>query len=107
MRYLKVEVMGRDCTNNGVSSTHKDNLVVPCEEGNYSAEDVKEYGYEILELQASNLKGEVYGHEVPPHFIPNGEKRHTMFGGNYVTGDSRFTRKYGWSPLSVHDRIEA
>lgn len=103
MKYLPVSVYtsGRDCTNGGVTHTHSDNIVVPMEDGYLSLDDVTERGYAILELEASALRG------APPHFKPEGEKRWTMFGGNYVsTSDSRFKRKYGYSPIAVHDRIE-
>jgi len=103
MKYLPVSVYtnGSDCTMNGVSFTHADKLVVPCEDGFLSLDDVTDRGYAILELEDSNLRG------APPHFKQAGRKGWNMFGGNYVsTSDSRFSRKYGWSPIAVHDRYE-
>ncbi len=112
MKYLDVSVLttpavpgswneGIDCTAGGVTATHAQKLVVPCEDGYLTLEDVTERGYKILELQKSLVQG------APGHFTPEGVTRHTMFGGNYVTtSDSRFRRAYGWSPIAVHDRIE-
>jgi hypothetical protein len=111
MKYLPVDVLttksdfqfsgDSDCTNGGVTATHYDNLVVPCEEGYLTLEDVTERDYIILELEESGVRG------APGHFVPKGEESWTMFGGNYVTtSDSRFRKQYGWSPIAVHDRVE-
>ncbi len=109
MKYLPVSVLatrsdgmcGGDSSNGGVSATHYDKLVVPCEDGYLSLDDVTERGYVILELQAPLVQG------APGSFVPQGEEAHTMFGGNYVTtSDSRFRRAYGWSPIALHDRVE-
>jgi hypothetical protein len=106
MKYLRVEVLSNsrfsDSTNNGISVTHQ--LVVPCEEGNITSDEVMEYGYKVLELVPSNLPQSA---GYPPKFKELGEKRWTMFGGNYInSSDSRFGRTYGHSPVAIHDRIE-
>ena len=103
-KYLKVFVFTSDLgdsTNNGVSYTHKNKLVIPCDRGNYSEDDVAEMGLIALELKPCAVNGRA------PHFIPKGETRWAMFGGNFVyTSDSRFSEQYGDSPIKVHDRIE-
>lgn len=106
MRYLRVDVYRNsvygDCTNNGVSVTHKDHLMVPCENGNYTEESILEYGYVALELKPCAIQGRA------PHFIQKGEHRWCMFGGNFIySSDSRFSETYGDSPLKIHDRIES
>lgn len=104
MRYLRVDVYscGMESTNHGVTDVHRDSLVVPCEEGNYTEEDVIEHGLVVLELQPSAMRG------YPPKFVPVCVKgKWTMNGGNFVyTSDSRFGRKYGHQPIAVHDRVE-
>jgi len=110
MKYLPVTVLTQapggmfdnsDCTNGGVSKTHSQDLVVPCEDGFLTLEDVTERGLVILELEKSAVAG------APGHFVPKGETAQTMFGGNYITtSDSRFRRAYGWSPIALHDRVE-
>ena len=104
MKYLPVSVLstaGIDCTANGITSTHADNIVVPMEDGFLTQEDIDNGGYKVLEIQASRVQG------YPQTFKQAGETRWTMFGGNYVTtSDSRFGKKYGHSPIAVHDRIE-
>ena len=104
-RYLPVDVYSnvdsRDSSNNGVTFVSSRCLVVPCEDGHITEEDVVEHGMVVLELKPSSVPG------YPPKFVPRGEKRWTMFGGNFVyTSDSRFGKKYGHSPVKVHDRIE-
>ena len=100
MRYLSVDVYtsGKyDCTNNGVTFEHPKHLVVPCLEGPLSQEDV-DAKYVILDIKVNH---------VTKVFILKGEKRWTMFGGNFVwASDSRFRRTYGDAPVAVHDRIE-
>jgi len=88
-----------DCTNNGVTSPKFNNtLVVPCEDGNITEEDVAKGGYVVLEPGTAG--GAL-------HFKPRGTKKWTMAGGNFVhTSDSRFSNAYGRQPVSVHDRIE-
>ena len=104
MKYLPVCVLstaGMDCTANGITSTHPTNIVVPMEDGFLTQEDINDGDYKVLEIQASRVRG------YPATFKQEGETRWAMFGGNYVTtSDSRFGRKYGHSPVAVHDRIE-
>jgi len=102
MSYLLVFVYRSslgDCTNNGVTSPKFNNtIVVPCENGNISEEDIAKGGYTVLE------PGKAGG---ALHFKPRGAKGWTMAGGNFVyTSDSRFGQTYGRQPVSVHDRIE-
>jgi hypothetical protein len=75
-------------------------LVVPCEDGFLSEEDVVDRGYVVLELK--KIMDSV---NFRPSNIPAGT--HSMFGGNFVySSDSRFGRKYGRQPIHVHDRVE-
>jgi hypothetical protein len=103
-KFLKVFVYGNnlgDSTNGGISFTDCNDLVVPCERGNYTEDDVNEMGLQVLELRPCAMRG------YPPHFIPYGETRWTMFGGNFVyNSDSRFSQQYGASPIKVYDRLE-
>ncbi|URC15294.1 hypothetical protein GD1_170 [Paraglaciecola Antarctic GD virus 1] len=103
-KYLRVFVYANDLgdsTNGGVSFTHKDKIVVPCERGNITEADVEDMDLAVLELKPSVIAG------YSPHFIPDGETRWTMFGGNFVyTSDSRFKKEYGDSPVKIFDRIE-
>jgi hypothetical protein len=102
-RYLHVSTLtdprGPDCSCNGVTVTHRDKLVVPCDEGNITEGDVKSFGYVVLELKS--IRDSV-------HFKPvTLEGKHSMFGGNFVySSDSRFARQYGRQPIHVHDRVE-
>jgi len=102
MRYLPVSVYSNnsygDCSNNGVTFTNPDNLVVPCSDGFLTEVDVATNGYIKLEVgEAGNLM----------HFKPVGLEGWTMMGGNFVySSDSRFIRTYGPRPISVHDRVE-
>lgn len=105
MRYLSVEVYKQgnyDCTMNGVSVT-SDMLMVECEEGNWTDEDI-----ERMRERGDVVNVLVLGKILEcPNFSPEGETRHTMFGGNFAwTCDSRFRRKYGHAPIAIHDRIE-
>ena len=102
MNYLPVSVYtdgGTDCTLNGVTSVTGIKLVVPCEDGHISEEDVAKHGY--TKLEAGEKGGRI-------NFVPAGAKGWTMFGGNFVyTCDSRFSRAYGGAPVHVHDRLES
>ena len=103
-KYLKVFVLTNDLgdsTANGVTLRFKDKRVIPCDRGNHSEADVIEPGFTVLELEPCAVRGRA------PHFVPEGETRWCMFGGNFVyTSDSRFSEQYGDSPIKVHDRIE-
>lgn len=101
MNYLPVFVYSSgkyDCSNNGVTVTSRDKLVVPCEDGHITEEEVAQRGYTVL------VPGKILD---SIHFKPKGVTGHTMFGGNFVcTSDSRFAAVYGRQPVHVHDRIE-
>lgn len=102
-RFLRVNVyswqMECDCTMNGVTHTHRDKLVIPCPDGNFTQEDVDRHGYEILDYV------ERHGGYFRPRRL--GPEVWSMNGGNYVMGDSRFNRLYGDRPVRVHDRVES
>ncbi len=102
MNYLPVNVYtsGTDCSLNGVTFTNPNDLVVPCEDGHITEEDVEARGYIRL------VPGKILN---CPNFTPEGtENKWTMMGGNFVySTDSRFSRKYGNAPVAVHDRIES
>lgn len=105
MNYLPVNVYSHadpffgDCTNGGVTVTHTTKLVVPCEDGHITEEDVKERGYvKLVWDQILNC----------PNFKPEGVEGWLMMGGNFVySSDGRFSRKYGNQPIQVHDRLES
>ena len=105
MNYLPVDVYrsaGPDCSLNGVTATDGYQLVVPCEDGHISDEDIDNSTRSIVILEAGCILGR-------PHFKPQTTgSYHAMFGGNFVyTSDSRFSRKYGGQPVQVHDRFES
>ena len=103
MNYLPVDVYnsGYDCTNGGVTATHANKLVVPCQSGHITEQEVEARGYIVLELQPAKVQG------YPGSFKPRGDERWLMFGGNFVyTSDSRFSETYGPHPIKVHDRYE-
>ena len=96
LRYLP------DCTNNGVSSPNScKTLFVPAIGGNYTLKELlaRGSGTVILEIIRPAFPG------CPFRFKPLGESFQVMAGGNYITGDSRFTETYG-APVSLHDRYE-
>lgn len=102
-RYLHVNVLSvvgfPDTTNNGVTHTHPNNLVVECERGNLTEESVKQFGYVVLKLET---KGNGYKCYVPA----NNSGKYFMAGGNFVySSDSRF-REINQYPVPVHDRAE-
>ena len=101
MNYLSVNVYTSgygDCSNGGITARQPERLVVPCVDGHLTEENVRDSGYTIL------VPAEKGGHA---NFVQEGEKRWTMFGGNYVcSSDSRFGQAYGRQPIAVHDRIE-
>lgn len=105
MNYLPVNVYtsgGYDCTAGGVTHRMPERLVVPCEDGHITLEDVANRGYVVLELKTMNVGG-----RESVSFKPEGIRGHSMFGGNFVyTSDSRFAKKYGRQPIHVHDRVE-
>jgi hypothetical protein len=106
MNYLPVDVYSHnkygDCTNNGVTFTDADKLVVPCEDGHISEEDVAERGYIVLELRDRPFA------TAGDALRPRGVSSWCMMGGNFVySSDGRFRRAYGPAPVAVHDRIEA
>lgn len=107
MNYLPVSVYSNkefddcDCTLGGVTVVYRDKLVVPCETGHLTEEDINSWEYIVLEPMEPAFQG------CPVRFKARGETRWAMAGGNFVyTTDSRFSETYGPAPVSVHDRIE-
>ena len=100
--YLPVTVYNPtfgNCSNKGVTVTHESKLVVPCERGHVTQEDVDKNGYVVLELQRKSADYAC--------FKPKGDDRWLMAGGAFVyTSDSRFSKQYGSYPIPVHDRYE-
>lgn len=103
MSYLPVDVYtnrrSSDSSLNGVTTMDHIRLVVPCEEGHLSDDDIDDSRTVVLILR------EIQG---SPHFKPEAYcGGHPMFGGNFVwSSDSRFRRQYGDQPIKVHDRFE-
>lgn len=109
MNYLPVSVYANrslsDSSVNGVSLTHFNNLVVACEDGFMTAENVARRGAVIIEIVPAPLAH--LGH--PSIARPTGEhdQGRGIFGGNFLfSSDSRFGAKYGHSPIAIHDRFE-
>lgn len=106
MRYLPVSVLRdtsmSDSSLGGVTSDDSIRLVVPCEDGHVTMEDIDNSNTPTVIL----LPGKILD---CPHFRPETEDgSRGMFGGNFVyTSDSRFRRKYGNQPIQVHDRFES
>ena len=104
MRYLPVTVYAAkdvgDTSLNGVTQTHTNKLVVPHPTGQYTEQDVIKRGMVVLEAMQPAFTG------CPPRFKPRGLTGHSMFGGCYVSGDSRFSEMYSTQPIQVHDRVE-
>jgi hypothetical protein len=108
---LRLAKKGGDCTNGGVSIT-KSQHFLECTRGNYTHDELVERMQEgdddfavyrvntIIRKYAQVL----YWDEETEAFEPS--PRHHMAGGNYLTGDSRFTEMADGYPISIHDRIE-
>ena len=93
-----------DCTANGVTSTKRNEklfvkVLGGATKGDFTRADIEEHGGIILALEDR-------GSNIRDNFIPEGDGRWLMFGGNWVTGDSRFGNSYGPYPVPVHDRYE-
>ena len=105
MNYLPVNVLRNtdmsDTSLNGVTATDAYRLLVPCEDGHVTEEDIDNSNRPVVILEYGEILGS-------PHFKPQTDgHHHSMFGGNFVyTSDSRFSRKYGKQPIAVHDRFE-
>lgn len=103
MRGIWVDVYRskHDATNGGVTSPKREArsyILMGVERGNIEEGDIRE-GDVVFELVRRKIYGEEY-----IHAVPRGEKRPTMFGGNFIfTSDSRFPNAY---PIAVHDRVE-
>lgn len=104
-KYIPVDVYKNplgDCTMNGVTVT-ANMLLVEVPDGYIGEEEIKnrrEKGENVVVLVVGRAGNR-------DHLKPEGEKRWTMFGGNFVySSDSRFGRVYGARPMHVHDRIE-
>jgi hypothetical protein len=89
-----------DCSMNGVTARY-DNADLY-----RSAADLPDElpeGRAILVLEDSPKAGP----EPYLRAVPAGERRWTMFGGNFIwSSDSRFRREVSERPIPVHDRIE-
>jgi len=87
-----------DCTNNGLSST-KDNLILvgPGVEGPFLVHPGEDY---LVYSESSR------GVRATPASLID-SKKWVMFGGNFVyCSDDRFTRLNGGHPIRVFDRVE-
>lgn len=93
------DASGQDCSMNGLSSKHKDIFVLDygllfAEKGPFTQEDAHKLNIPIFEV---GIAGGRY------HVKPKGEKRWTMFGGNFAYSCDSRTPQY---PIHIHDRIE-
>lgn len=90
---------GSDCSARGLSSIHEIIFVLTDgvffkERGPTTEDDAERLGIPVFEVSKA---GGRY------HVRPKGERRWTMFGGNFAySGDSR-TPQF---PIHIHDRIE-
>lgn len=108
MRGLRVSIFRDaaigDCTNGGVTSAQRgatEAILMGVPDGNYGEEDIRE-GDVVLEVVRRTFGGQEY-----VTCKPRGEKRWSMFGGNFVYScDGRFRRAVCEYPIAVHDRIE-
>ena len=92
-----------DCTMNGISSK-AESLLLICPEGNYSTNDCPDMP--ICRVQDHpTVKGHQY--IVPCDLEGNVDGRWYMFGGNYASGDSRYSQHIAGHPLKIHDRVES
>ena len=100
MHYLRVNVLHTvgypDSTNNGVTHSAPDKLVVPCERGDYTEAEVIEHGLIVLVVMNTKIK----------HYVVQSETRRGGMGGNFIwSTDSRFRDMHPY-PVPVHDRFE-
>jgi len=96
LRGLMVEIMGSDCTNNGVTS-EKEHILLLCEDGPFKIKEGDSY----LTL----MKG-WGGRALMAVSVIDGIPKAGMFGGHFIySSDSRFT-KFSGQPIHVHDRFE-
>ena len=87
-----------DCTNNGVSSRHDRFTLIG--EGVSGVFEPTPETPALLLVERTICGGRKYLHAVPADI----GKRHSMFGGNFITAsDSRFPNDY---PIPIHDRFE-
>lgn len=87
---------GSDCSLNGISSKHKEVLLVMDDERSQIFEEREEIP--TVRLVKRELGGREYLHIEPE------EKKRYMFGGCFIYScDSRFPSKY---PIPLHDRHE-
>ena len=99
---LVVDIMGRDCTNHGVTSDKKTAILI--------SNDFAAFP-EVFEVDEDSPALEIRPGHGGRQFVavPAGtpENRYPMFGGHFVySSDSRFTCASG-QPIHVHDRYEA
>ena len=94
-----VDIIGRDCTNNGVTSGEINAFLVLEKGVSYDEEHLKEHHFPILRLVSgfgSRKLMAVQYHSANEHRF--------MFGGHFIyTSDSRFPSD---QPIHVHDRME-
>lgn len=101
MRYLSVSVLSvvgfPDCTNNGFSFTHPQKLVIECEHGSMSYEDVVKHGYIILKLIDTG---------VHKYFVPEPDLyKNFSSGGNFAYAqDGRFREMFK-HPIPICDKV--
>ena len=93
------DASGDDYTMRGLSSKHKEIFVVSdgllfASRGYFTEEEATKLGMPIFEV---GIAGGRY------HVKPKGEKRWTMFGGNFAYSCDSRTPQY---PIHIHDRIE-
>jgi hypothetical protein len=93
------DASGDDCSMRGISSQHKDIFVIAdgllfAEKGPFTEEEATKLTIPIFEV---GIAGGRY------HVKPKGEKRWTMFGGNFAYSCDSRTPQY---PIHIHDRIE-
>jgi len=95
-RGLMVEIMGTDCTSNGVTSG-KSHILLLCEDGPFKIKEGDSY-LTIVPGWA--------GRKAMAIPVINGKPKAGMFGGHFIySSDSRFG-KFSDQPIHVHDRFE-
>jgi len=90
------------CSNNGVSSQFTE-ILIPHPRGNLEMTGEEPNACKIVKRY---LFGKVVYHVAP---YKSDDSQWYMFGGAYVSGDSRFTELVGqqYGAIALHDRIEA
>lgn len=109
MGYINVCVLQNksigNCSNNGVSETHFDELYVEVAESDITLEQVEARGGIVLELIERNIGADTHKHFEPQ--LKSIAREMLMAGGCFIySPDSRYRRQYGNYPLALHDRVE-